>query len=550
MTLSKELLTELQGLLEGDVSISEVDLTTYSHDTSLFKVPPSAVIFPKSAHDVEKVVEFVAKKKSEGFDISITGRSAGTDMTGGPLTTSLVIVFTKYMNHMGNIIGSSATAEPGMLYRDFEKETLKKDLLLPSYPASRELCAIGGIVANNSGGEKTLTYGKTEDYVEALDVVLSDGKLHTFKALTMEELRAKEQQQDFEGEIYRRTHELIEKNYDALQAAKPRVSKNSAGYMLWNILNKEKGTFDLTRLFVGSQGTLGLHTSATFHLVKPKTHSRLLVLFLKKTDILPSLINHVLEFKPESFESYDDHTFKIALKMFPQIVKRLGGSMISLGFQFLPEFWAIVTGGIPKLVMLAEFTGDSDEEAYKKALEAQKSVLSFNIKTLITSTEAEAEKYWVVRRESFNLLRQRVKNMRTACFIDDLIVKPIDLPQFIPELYSLLDSYNLTYTIAGHMGDANFHIIPLMDLSKESARATIYEITEKVYHLVFKYKGSITAEHNDGLMRTPYLEEMFGPTIYKLFEEVKNIFDPLNIFNPGKKVFGSLAFAKEHVDIS
>jgi FAD/FMN-containing dehydrogenase len=347
-----------------------------------------------------------------------------------------------------------------------------------------------------------------------------------------------------------RRRQINEKNYDALQAAKPRVSKNSAGYMLWNILNKEKGTFDLTRLFVGSQGTLGLHTSATFHLVKPKTHSRLLVLFLKKTDILPSLINHVLEFKPESFESYDDHTFKIALKMFPQIVKRLGGSMISLGFQFLPEFWAIVTGGIPKLVMLAEFTGDSDEEAYKKALEAQKSVLSFNIKTLITSTEAEAEKYWVVRRESFNLLRQRVKNMRTACFIDDLIVKPIDLPQFIPELYSLLDSYNLTYTIAGHMGDANFHIIPLMDLSKESARATIYEITEKVYHLVFKYKGSITAEHNDGLMRTPYLEEMFGPTIYKLFEEVKNIFDPLNIFNPGKKVFGSLAFAKEHVDIS
>ncbi len=550
MALSKELIEELRSLIKGDVSTTPKDIDTYSHDTSLFKITPSAVVFPKTASDVANIVKFVAEKKAEGIDISVTGRSAGTDMTGGPLTESIVLVFTKYMNHFLGIEASSASAEPGMLYRDFEKETLKKDLLLPSYPASRELCAMGGIVANNSGGEKTLTYGKTEDYVEKLEVVLSDGNMYTIRPLTMSQLAEKESLATFEGNIYRSLHTLIEKNYDLLQAAKPKVSKNSAGYMLWNVMNKEKGVFDLTRLFVGSQGTLGIHTAATFRLVKPKTHSRLLVMFLKKTDILPDLINHVLQFKPESFESYDDHTFKIALKMFPQIVKRLGGSMITLGLQFLPEFWAILTGGIPKLVMLAEFTADSDEEAYKKAEEAQKSVLSFNIKTLITSTDTEAEKYWVVRRESFNLLRQRVKNLRTACFIDDLIVKPIDLPQFIPELYALLDSYNLTYTIAGHMGDANFHIIPLMDLTKESTKTLIYEVTEKVYSMIAKYHGSITAEHNDGLMRTPYLPTMFGSEVYHLFEEVKNIFDPQNIFNPGKKVFGSLQFAKDHVDIS
>ena len=550
MALSKELIEELRSLIKGDVSTTPKDIDTYSHDTSLFKITPSAVVFPKTASDVANIVKFVAEKKAEGIDISVTGRSAGTDMTGGPLTESIVLVFTKYMNHFLGIEASSASAEPGMLYRDFEKETLKKDLLLPSYPASRELCAMGGIVANNSGGEKTLTYGKTEDYVEKLEVVLSDGNMYTIRPLTMSQLAEKESLAPFEGNIYRSLHTLIEKNYDLLQAAKPKVSKNSAGYMLWNVMNKEKGVFDLTRLFVGSQGTLGIHTAATFRLVKPKTHSRLLVMFLKKTDILPDLINHVLQFKPESFESYDDHTFKIALKMFPQIVKRLGGSMITLGLQFLPEFWAILTGGIPKLVMLAEFTADSDEEAYKKAEEAQKSVLSFNIKTLITSTDTEAEKYWVVRRESFNLLRQRVKNLRTACFIDDLIVKPIDLPQFIPELYALLDSYNLTYTIAGHMGDANFHIIPLMDLTKESTKTLIYEVTEKVYSMIAKYHGSITAEHNDGLMRTPYLPTMFGSEVYHLFEEVKNIFDPQNIFNPGKKVFGSLQFAKDHVDIS
>jgi len=318
--------------------------------------------------------------------------------------------------------------------------------------------------------------------------------------------------------------------------------------MLWNVLDKEKGTFDLSKLFVGSQGTLGIHTKITLSLIKPKHHTRLLVIFLKNTDILPGLINHVLQFKPESFESYDDHTFRIALKMFPQIVKRLGGNIFSLGIQFLPEFFAVLTGGIPKLVLLAEFTGDSDNEAFLKAQEAEESIKEYKVKSRITQNEAEAEKYWVVRRESFNLLRQKVKNMRTAPFIDDLVVLPEVLPEFIPRLYALLDSYNLTYTIAGHMGDANFHIIPLMDLTDPKSKKIIHEIADKVFDLVFRFKGSITAEHNDGIMRTPYLPKMFGLEVYSLFEQTKHIFDPEGIFNPGKKVGGSFEYTYAHID--
>ncbi|MBI2574219.1 MAG: FAD-binding oxidoreductase, partial [Candidatus Wildermuthbacteria bacterium] len=136
----------------------------------------------------------------------------------------------------------------------------------------------------------------------------------------------------------------------------------------------------------------------------------------------------------------------------------------------------------------------------------------------------------------------------TAPFIDDIIVRPETLPEFLPALQTILSQYpQLIYTVAGHVGDGNFHIIPLMDLSRPFSGNMIAEISQKVYDLVLKFKGSITAEHNDGLIRTPFLKQMYGEKICGLFQEVKHIFDPHNIFNPGKKVNGSLQYALEHI---
>lgn len=175
----------------------------------------------------------------------------------------------------------------------------------------------------------------------------------------------------------------------------------------------------------------------------------------------------------------------------------------------------------------------------------------FEIKTRITTSEKDAQKYWLIRRESFNLLRKHVKGKKTAPFIDDLIVRPEYLPEFLPKLNAILDQYKnyMTYTIAGHPGDGNFHIIPLMDLSDSKSKQIIPELSEKVYDLVLDYHGSITAEHNDGLIRTPYLEKMYGPEVYKLFEKTKQIFDPKNIFNPRKKVGSDMNYAMEHINL-
>lgn len=539
---------ELQNFLHGKVADDQDILKRYSRDASLFEIEPRVVVFPQDAQDLSRLVVFVRQHEKES--LSLVCRSGGTDMTGGPLGKSIIVDMTKEFHHIKEVGENFAVTEPGVFYRDFEKETFRHNLFLPCYPASKEMCTVGGMVANNAGGEKSLRYGKTEDYVQELKVVLSDGNEYRFSCLRAEELDHKLLTSGFEGDLYKSMYKLIREQSEILERAKPKVSKNSAGYNLWNVWNGQ--TFDLTKLFTGSQGTLGVITEIKFRLIRPKKHSVLLIIFLKKLEPLVQIIETVLRHNPESFESYDDHTLRLALRFLPDFLKLLKAkNIVSLAFQFLPEFGMLVSGGLPKLILLAEFTGDSEEEAQGKARGANEDLQKFRAQTKITRNAKEVQKYLAMRRESFNLLRHHIRGMRTAPFIDDIIVKPEKLSEFLPQLEKILAEYpRLIYTIAGHMGNGNFHIIPLMNLADPENRRMIPELSRKVYDLVFRFEGSMTAEHNDGLIRTPFLQDMYGEKVYELFRQVKRIFDPSNIFNPGKKVDGNLEYAIGHIAIN
>jgi FAD/FMN-containing dehydrogenase len=542
---------ELQTKIKGDVTVQEEDRERVARDTSLFYVKPEIVIYPKNSIDISKVFEYVGAKKSDGFDIAVSMRAAGTCMTGGSLSYSIVLDTTKYMNHVSDVTSVSATAEPGVFYRDFEKHTLGAGWLMPSYPASRELAAMGGLVSNNSGGEKTLTYGKTENYVQSLDVVYANGARDMLHGFSGVDLELKLQENSEGGRIHKEMFNLINDNYDVIMNAKPTVSKNSSGYYLWNVYDKANEVFDLSKLIVGSQGTLAAVSSATFTGVKPRLHSRMLIMFVPSTVHLGEIIVKMLAHKPETIESYDDNTFKIAIKFFKDIALRMGGNMLTLGIQFLPEFWMVLTGGVPKIILMAEFTGDTEADVDAQVQAAYDDMKSFKLPMKRTKSEWQAKKYWTFRRESFNLLRKRLQGMRTAPTIDDIVVHPLDLPEFLPKLDVIFkqDKYkDLVYTVAGHMGDANFHIIPLIDIHKEGIVDVLHQLMDEVYALVFQYRGSMSGEHNDGLLRTAYLPMMFSPEIMSLFEKTKNIFDPQNILNPGKKVYGNKEYAWSHID--
>lgn len=541
-------LITLKKNFKGDFTNDDEILDAYSRDASLFWVRPVGVFFPLDAEDIKTLVRNVLECNARGGNFSLTARAGGTDMTGGSLTESLVVDVKKYMNKIKEIGADYAITEPGVYYRDFEKETLKRKLLLPSYPASREICTVGGMVANNSGGEKTLAYGKTEDYVREIKMVCEDGEEHLFKPLTFAELEEKKNRNNFEGEIYKKLHALVVDNDEVLKEAKPKVNKNSSGYFLWNVLDKEKQIFNPVKLLVGSQGTLGIITEIKIGLIRPNEFTRMLVVFLNDLKLIPEVAERILAHKPESFESYDNHTFSVALKFLPELLKHMSGNIVSLAIKFLPEFWMAITGGIPKMILIAEFSAKTDEEAKTMADGAKNDLTGLELKAKTTGSASEAKKYWAMRRESFNLLRHHVKNLRTAPFIDDIIVLPEKLGEFLPKLYEILGAYDLTYTVAGHIGDGNFHIIPLMDLREPKTEEIISELSKKVYDLVVSFHGSISAEHNDGLIRTPFLKVLYGEKICALFAETKNIFDPGNIFNPLKKVGATMEYAMSHID--
>lgn len=520
-------------------------LHTYSHDASIFEVVPKAVVFPRNAEDIKKLVTFASGRSGK---VWLTARAAGTDMGGGSVGASIIVDTTKHLNRIYESHESFAVAEPGVKYEAFEKATLAHGSIMPSYPASRSLVAIGGMVANNAGGEKSLAYGQTKDYVRELKAVMADGNEYTFGPLSREQLNAKLKQQDFEGELYRKVYWLIEDNYDLIKDAKPKVSKNSAGYLLWEAWDRK--TFNLAKLLTGSQGTLGIITRITFDLVPVKKHRGMLVVFLKDLGPVADVTNALLKHGPEELESFDDKTISFTMRFFGDFVRVLGAkNLFSLVWSFMPDAWTALTmGGLPKMVLLCEFASDDADEVKRKLVAAQTDMAKLNIRTRLAETEEKAKKYWTIRRQSFNVLRNRSTKKKTVPFIDDVIVKPEHMPEFLPKLEAILKPYKqLTLTVAGHAGNGNFHVIPLMDLTRPDARQVIEEVSEKVYDLVLKYDGSITAEHNDGLIRGPYLEKMYGSQVYGLFRKVKEMFDPKGIFNPGKKIDVDWEWAMQHI---
>lgn len=536
----------------GDIDDNPARLEEFSHDASLFEIKPQVIVSPRNAHDLEILVKLVNKLHKSDPNISLTARSAGTDMSGGAINDSIIVDFRKYLTRVSHVEPSYAITQPGVLYRDFDVLTLEKGSIMPTFPASRDLASVGGMVANNSGGEKSLEFGKTKDFINYLKVVMADGVERKIEPLTKVQLDKKMAQIDFEGEVYRRVFKLVDDNYDLIKNNTPKVSKNSMGYNIFDIWDRDRQIFDLSKAIVGSQGTLGLVTEINFKLVPHKAHSGLLVLFLNNIDDLGELIPKVLEYKPATFESFDDQTLLLSLRFMPSFLKLLGlKKFVKLLISLIPDGLQLLRG-IPKLILMVEFNGDSQNEVRAKIKALHRELAKYKARYEINGfeedpTEGKSQKFWVMRRQSFNLLRSKVKDKHTAPFIDDLIVRPEYLVEFLPQLRKIIDKYKLFATIAGHMGDGNFHIIPLMKLEDEKERAKLLPAMKEVNQLVLKYHGSLSGEHNDGLVRGPWLKEQFGEDIYQLFKQLKTIMDPEGLFNPHKKADADWDYSFSHI---
>jgi FAD/FMN-containing dehydrogenase len=569
----EEIKNKLSQILEGDISLDTEELINHSTDWSLFKIMPDMIVYPKHSDDLKQLVSFVQKYNQDSPEkLTLTARAAGSGMSGGSLNHSIIVDVTRYMNKIINVVSADfgtqsvrgdflypisgkGTVQPGSMYIPFEDETMKHKMLMPTFPASRKLCAIGGMVANNGAGEKSLKYGQNKDFVEKLKVVLADGNEYTLEAIDYNELVKLIAQKTFLSDVANETYKLIKNNWDLIKSKKPTTTKNAAGYLIWDVIDSPTieefengvGTFDLTKLIVGAQGTTGLISEVTYKLTPSEEKEEMIVSFVNDIHQLPKIVEVLKKHDLDTIELYDDNTFKIGIKFFGDFIKDKGFfQAIKYSIRFLPEFWMAITGGVPKFVVLAE-SADTDalrvhQEVLAEFQDLQKEIP--DLTSFLVKGKA-SQKYWDFRHDSFKLLtehsmksRKAGSGTRTAPFIDDIAVNPEHLPEYIPRLVKILDEYKeeFMYTIAGHLGNGNFHIIPLVDMNKQKNKDHIIEISERVYELALEYGGSITAEHNDGIVRTPFLPKMFGEEMMGIFKKIKDIMDPQNIFNPGKKV--------------
>ncbi len=499
----------------GDYEETQTVLDEHSKDASVFSVCPQGVFYPRQVSDIVAIVNTISKQKPYDTSLCISVRAGGTCMTGGSLCDGYVLNLTRYMNGVQiDPIAQIATVEMGAYFRDVESLAEKHGLMFAPYPSSKSLCGIGGMIGNNASGEKSIRYGATSENILELEVVLADG---TVTRVLPKEVTAVSEAREVELLDLYRTYGAM------LKSAVGEVTKASSGYRLDKVV--QKNTFSAIPLFVGAQGTLGIVTKAVLKLVPIPKHLSLLVVSGESMRDIPSIIATINAHNPEGLETFDRNTWKqaqIHLTESAQIAEPYLTSDAHLH-------------------LLAQFSESTEEATHAQAESCRQKLVDAGYAVRAVNDPSHADALWNVRRNSFLLMRDyNEEGYKAVPCIEDVIVPRGALGTFIEELREILKRHAVYYGYHGHIGDGSLRVIPVFDFTQPNVSERITALMEETFALVKKLKGNISADHSDGIIRTPFLREFYGEELYHVFEDVKHIYDPQGILNPQKKTKGTI----------
>jgi FAD/FMN-containing dehydrogenase len=511
----------LQEHLYGEVIASPAARRYFSTDGSIFSLAPALIVYPRGENDVRKAARFTWQLAERGRIIPITARGAGTDQTGASLGSGIMMAFPAHMHRIMAFDEKSGvvTVEPGTNYGKLQQALQTHGRFLPPFPASMEYSTIGGAVANNAAGEKSIKYGDTRDYVRSLRVVLANGEVIETGRLSKRELSKKLGLSTFEGEIYRALDALLEENNGLLEKLDLDVTKNSAGYALADIKRRD-GSFDLTPLIVGSQGTLGLVTEISLdtELYNPQT-----VLLAGYFDDIQQAQSAVLELRD--------------LPEMPSAIEMVDGNLLEQVHHISPNLLKdVISKPYPKVVLLVEFDSTSERTQKKLVKKAAKILDRFAASHQIETDPARQDRLWQIRRSSAAIVGQSDSRQQAVPIIEDGVVPLERFSEYLDGIYKLFAKSQLQAAVWGHAGNANLHVQPFLDLGEVGDRQKAFRLIDDYYNLVISLGGSTSGEHGDGRLRGPYLPKLYGAEVYGLFQKVKQIFDPYSTLNPGVKV--------------
>jgi FAD/FMN-containing dehydrogenase len=511
----------LQEHLVGEVMTGADARKYFATDTSIFTIPPAIVVYPRNENDVRKTTRFTWQLAERGRIIPVTPRGAGTDQGGAAIGPGIIMSFPAHLNRILEFDGKTGlvTIEPGINYGKLQQTLHTHNRFLPPFPASLEYSTVGGAIANNASGEKTVKYGNTRDFVRSLRVVLANGEVIETKRLSKRELSKKLGLATFEGEIYRNLDTLIDESKSILKQPDLNVTKNAAGYALHDIKRKD-GSFDLTPLFVGSQGTLGVVTEATLATVPHNPNTTLVAAFVDDLVVAEEIVTDLrkLHEGPSAIEVVDSNLLDFVQRHNPNQLR------------------GILNPPFPQLVLLIEFDNISERSQKRMVKKTTKILSKLQVPYQVETDPHKRDELWKIRHSAAAVMAHAEGTAKALPIIEDGIVPMDRFKEYVEGVYALFKRHNLQAAVWGHAGDANLHIQPFLDLAQLGDRQMIFKLLEEYYALVISLGGSTSGEHNDGRLRGAYLEKLYGPDMYDLFRKVKQIFDPYNTLNSGVKI--------------
>ena len=544
------LMEDLDARVDGDVRFDTYSRQLYATDASAYEQTPIGVVMPTHTGDVSAVMEYCAEQQ-----IPVLPRGGGTSLAGQTVNEAVVIDLARYMDDVETIDtdNETAIAQAGVRLGDLNAAVEPYGLKFAPDPAWGDKSVLGGAIGNNSTGAHSLQYGKTDYYLETVEVVLADGTVTTFGEVTMDTLRERgDPDGDLEAQIYATVAQTLSNHADEIARQYPDLKRNVSGYNLDMLVDElrgqrrlpdnsaidpesEPGSINLARLLAGSEGTLATVTQATVSLESiPETKA---VALLTYDDVLGAMedVAPILEHDPAAVEVMDDVLLDLARET--------------------AEFEDVV-GLLPDgtdAVLLVEFYADNDEHGRQQVAdlvadrvpgdetEAEPSPRASSIttadQTAVQSMEAHdaetREKFWKMRKSGLPILLSRTSDEKHIAYIEDTAIPAENLPAYISDFQDILDDHDTFASYYAHAGPGVLHIRPLINTKTAEGVETFESIADAVTDLVVKYGGSVSGEHGDGRARTQWNRKLYGDELWDVFRELKSAFDPQWLLNPG-----------------
>ncbi|MBX7073310.1 MAG: anaerobic glycerol-3-phosphate dehydrogenase subunit C [Pirellulales bacterium] len=500
---------DLRGLLAGDVRADDVFLQLYATDASLYQIRPLAVVMPRSADDVIAAVKYAAAQQ-----IPLHARGAGTGLAGESLGPGLVLDFSKHMRKIIRVEEDSVRVQPGVVLERLNSQLQRDGRLFGPDPATIQTTTMGSVVAIDAAGSHWLRYGSARRHVRSLQVVLADG---TLLELGNEPLPA------VVDPAFPQKHALIEqlrlllwRESELIHARQPDSRLNRSGYALAEALQPD--SIDVAKLLTGSEGTLALITEMTLATVPRPRYRGVALLFFDRLESASRAVLEILPFQPSACDLMDRRH-------------------LSLARENEPRFDRLIPTDAEALLLVEQQGDDAAQvrDNLRRVVDHVRTSKHLAFEARQALDMAEVDLFWRLAQQVTPTLHRMRGSIRAVPFIEDIAVPPESLPTFLIDMQNVLKRHHVTAALFGHAGHGQLHVRPFLDLQEADGVLRMQRLAGDLYELVFSVGGTISGEHGDGLSRTPFVQRQFGP-LYDVFKQVKQIFDPHNLLNPGKVI--------------